>query len=295
MLLKKYEDKQKLFYKFITRSFNNKKISHAYLIETNGVNYADDLVKEFVKFLLCNNKDKCNQNCNICHLVDSDSYPDLKIIDNGIKTIKKEQVMEIQSLFSTKPIYGNYMIYIIKNVENFTNASANTLLKFLEEPSPSVIAILMTNSSSLVIDTIVSRCQVISLVKEENILKDYYSKYSSLFEDENKFNERLNDYYNFYLKLEVEKNNMILENNIYNFKDELQSLFEFGLLFYSSLFDSKDVNFSSFDKKTFKDNNNLDKLLKKVDLLNDFYLYAKINCNKDLLIDSFIIKMCEVN
>ena len=45
--------------------------------------------------------------------------------------------------------------------------SANTILKFLEEPNENIIAFLLTNNRYHVIDTIVSRCQILSL-KESN-------------------------------------------------------------------------------------------------------------------------------
>ena len=293
MFFEKYKDKQKLFCDFITRSYANDKVSHAYLIETNSVSYADDLVKEFVKFLLCPNKDNCQEACQICHLIDNDSYPDLKIIDNGLKTIRKEQILELQNLYATKAIYGKYMIYVIKNVENFTNSSANNILKLLEETAPDIIAILLTKSLNLVIDTIVSRCQVLTLNKEQDNLTDLYQKYVTLYPDYASFLEKVNFYYQFFLQLEQEKDTFFLTDNS-QFKEELAPLFEFGLLFYSSLLNEKLDLLKDYDKSFFLKKNTFADLLNKIDLLNDFTDYAKINCNKDLLIDFFILEFSGV-
>ena len=41
--------------------------------------------------------------------------------------------------------------------------SANTILKFLEEPSSDIIAILLTTNRFNIISTILSRCQFLSI------------------------------------------------------------------------------------------------------------------------------------
>ena len=48
-MLEKYKDKQPLFYEEIKNSIDNNKISHAYLIETNGYLDSFDLIISFVK------------------------------------------------------------------------------------------------------------------------------------------------------------------------------------------------------------------------------------------------------
>ena len=71
-------------------------------------------------------------------------------------------------------------------------------------------------------------------------------------------------------------------------------LFEFGLLFYSSLLNEKSDLLKDYDKSFFLKKNTFADLLNKIDLLNDFTDYAKINCNKDLLIDFFILEFSGV-
>ena len=61
---------------------------------------------------------------------------------------------------------GNKKIYIIKECDKFNNYSANTILKFLEEPNDDIIGILLTTNRYKVIDTILSRCQIISFIDD---------------------------------------------------------------------------------------------------------------------------------
>ena len=55
------------------------------------------------------------------------------------------------------------MIYIIKEAEKLNDASGNTILKFLEEPEEDIVAFLLTTNRYKIIETILSRCQIISI------------------------------------------------------------------------------------------------------------------------------------
>ena len=55
------------------------------------------------------------------------------------------------------------MIYVIKEADKLNDSSGNTILKFLEEPEEDIIAILLTTNRYKIIETILSRCQIISL------------------------------------------------------------------------------------------------------------------------------------
>ena len=56
---------------------------------------------------------------------------------------------------------------MIREAEKLNGFSANTILKFLEEPEDDIIAFLLTDNRYHVLDTILSRCQVLSLKEEK--------------------------------------------------------------------------------------------------------------------------------
>lgn len=151
----------------------NNKISHAYLIETNNSNDSLDFVKEMIKLILSSNikdKEKINK---ISIEVDNNTYPDIKYINADGYWIKKEQLLNIEKEFSMKSMLDNKLIYVIKEADKLNDSSANAILKFLEEPKDDIVAILITNNRYNVIETIVSRCQIITLdgnneINEEN-------------------------------------------------------------------------------------------------------------------------------
>ena len=162
------------YVQYINHIISNNKVSHAYLIELD--NYEEDFkfVLSFIKMILCNlSYDDLNHSDNqIIHLIDTNQYPDLYYILSDTSVINKSLIKNLQKEFNNKSLLDNKKIYVIKEAEKMNLASANTILKFLEEPEENIIAILLTNDRYHVIDTILSRCQVLSL-KENSISFDY--------------------------------------------------------------------------------------------------------------------------
>ena len=103
--------------------------------------------------------------------------------------IQKEQVTNLKNEFKIKSAFNNKRIYIIKNAENLNKSSANTMLKFLEEPEDNIIALLITNNKTKVLETI-----SINIYKGKNTKsnlawgvdfnhhwKNWFSRYEDIF------------------------------------------------------------------------------------------------------------------
>lgn len=169
--------KNEKFISFIENIVAHNKISHAYIIELCDYESDIKLVNSFIKILLCkgNTKsfDKLNcGSCNICNLIDSLNYPDIKYIKPDGKEIKKNQLLDLQKDFNNKSLLDNKRIYVIEEADKLNIAAANTLLKFLEEPADDIIAILLTKNRYKLLDTILSRCQVLT-IGSDNFNYDY--------------------------------------------------------------------------------------------------------------------------
>ena len=162
------------FINYVDTIILNHKLSHSYLIEVN--NYDDDLsyIYSFIKMIFndCAYDDLNKNHYPINDLIDSGSYPDLYVIEPDGNNIKKSQLIDLQKEFNNKSLLNSKRIYLIKNSEKLNSASANTILKFLEEPEDDIIAILLTDNRYHVIDTILSRCQILTL-KKNYIKIDY--------------------------------------------------------------------------------------------------------------------------
>ena len=166
---------KKNFYSFIGNIIKDNKLSHAYLIEVSNYDLDYKCVLDFVKTILCGHNSFFNENesknCNVCKQVDENCYVDLKIIEPDGNFIKKQQLLDLKNEFQNKSLLGNKKIYIIKEAEKLNAASANTMLKFLEEPEDDIIAILLTSNRYKIIDTIISRCQILTLKEESCDIK----------------------------------------------------------------------------------------------------------------------------
>ena len=160
----------------------NNKTSHSYLFEVN--NYEEDfkIILNFVKMLLSNMtyNEVLNSDINYFKQIDNNEYVDLYIVEPEKNGIKKDQMLELMNDFNNKSLLNNKKIYIIKECEKFNDYSANTMLKFLEEPNDDIIGILLTNNRYKVIDTIISRCQVITFVDDSNF--DIIDEYADLID-----------------------------------------------------------------------------------------------------------------
>ena len=107
-----------------------------------------------------------------------------KTIKTGSEIIKIAQIRNIKNFLGQKSINSDKKIVLIIDAHLLNEASSNCLLKTLEEPSNGIF-ILLTSKLNLLLDTIISRCQIVRFrsfsSKQINyILKDYL--------DQSKFN-----------------------------------------------------------------------------------------------------------
>ncbi|MBO8231152.1 DNA polymerase III subunit delta' [Prochlorococcus marinus str. MU1402] len=100
-----------------------------------------------------------------------------KTIKSGSEIIKIAQIRNIKTFLGQKSINSEKKIVLIIDAHLLNEAASNCLLKTLEEPSNGIF-ILLTSKLNLLLDTIISRCQIIrfrsfSSKQIKYILKDY--------------------------------------------------------------------------------------------------------------------------
>ena len=100
-----------------------------------------------------------------------------KTIKNGSEIIKIAQIRNIKTFLSQKSINSEKKIVLIIDAHLLNEAASNCLLKTLEETSNGIF-ILLTSKLNLLLDTMISRCQIFrfqsfSSKQIKSILKDY--------------------------------------------------------------------------------------------------------------------------
>ncbi|WP_226038390.1 DNA polymerase III subunit delta' [Aquibacillus saliphilus] len=164
---------QPLVSKMLTNSLTKERISHAYLFQGARGTGKHALSILLAKSIFCNNKigiDPCNS-CKECHRIDTGNHPDVHQIAPDGQSIKKEQILHLQKEFTYTGLESNRKLYIITDSDKMTANASNRLLKFLEEPSKETTAMLLTENSQSILQTIRSRCQIMALqpLNPENI------------------------------------------------------------------------------------------------------------------------------
>lgn len=304
-MLTDYKNIQPIAYKILSNAIDNKKFSHAYIFETNGYEEGLSMAISFAKSILK------IEDINM----DENNYPELKIIHPDGLWIKKEQLIDLQDEFNKKSIIGDNKVYIINQAEKLNINSANTILKFIEEPPEGIVAILVTDNSYQLLETIVSRCQLISLVGQANIniqdstiskIAKYISntklEYENFINDDNI--QKIENIIKFIKYYEQNRKKILLHMNEYWFnffkdKKEIFQALQIVIFFYKDCLNKKigceieifndymeDINFVT-------DNNTLDSLIKKLRIINDNKYYINNNANLNLLMDKLIIELEE--
>lgn len=140
------------------------RMAHAYLFEGPAGSGITEVTHFFVKLLLCEHpvQNVPCETCRSCQLYNSGNHPSIVFIEPDGQNIKIDQIRELIFNMNKTGFSTGRKIYVIQDADRMNNASANALLKFLEEPEMNVTAILLTERLNAIMTTIRSRCQLVS-------------------------------------------------------------------------------------------------------------------------------------
>lgn len=160
----------------IVKKRKQNRMPHAILFSTNNLNLLKEDLLLLVKKILCPDHEKEHQEeCSICTLLDNRSLPSfIEVYPEGL-TIKKQQVSELKLKLATKPIYTDCNIYAVYECDKLNASSANSLLKFLEEPEDGILGFYVTTNVDKVLATIKSRCEVYTIQYEDAESQNQYA------------------------------------------------------------------------------------------------------------------------
>jgi DNA polymerase-3 subunit delta' len=170
---------QKKVKTILAAQIKNAKIAHAYMfIGHNGIGKRFTAI-EFARILNCTANDftktdigACGK-CISCEKIAKNIHPDVHFIDfakqadlekddlEKQKTLKIETIRYMQKKVAMKSYEGKWKVFIIEPAEKMNSASANSLLKTLEEPPEKTVIILIAEHKETIPQTIVSRSQIL--------------------------------------------------------------------------------------------------------------------------------------
>ena len=153
---------QKDILTILENSYEKNKLVHAYLFEGNAGSGTFEMALYMAMKLLCQDRyNKPCMHCNSCNRILNNSHLNVLVIEPIDDMIRKEQIEELITEFSMTSLETGPKVAIVKDIDKINNAGGNTLLKFLEEPVENHYTFLLTTNKGKVLDTIISRCQLI--------------------------------------------------------------------------------------------------------------------------------------
>lgn len=138
----------------LVSQIKNNKISHAYIFEGQE-EQTTQMYTNFIEMLYesHDNRDKS---------MGLDRFFDVEFILPEKNNISVDKIRGLKKRVFEIPLESKYKIFVIENAHMMNVPAQNSLLKTLEEAPSYAIIILATDNRNKLLDTIVSRCQIIS-------------------------------------------------------------------------------------------------------------------------------------
>lgn len=159
MFKEQLKQQQPVVYHTLKNAMECDKLAHAYLFSGPSGTPKKEAAYLLAQSILCDAPGLACEKCNTCTRVLKNEYADLIYMDGTSVSIKKEDIRKLQVSFNKTGIEEKgKKIYILDHAENATVDALNSLLKFLEEPTNDMMAILIVENMDRLLPTIVSRC-----------------------------------------------------------------------------------------------------------------------------------------
>jgi DNA polymerase-3 subunit delta' len=150
----------------LSRALSGDRLAHGYLfIGPEGVGKST-VAHALAARLFCQAAEgeiPCGR-CGGCIKFASGNHPDYLSIKPDGASIKISQIRELKRSVTFPPFEAGMRIVIIEDAQTMGREAGNSLLKILEEPPPDNLLLLVAADSEPILETIVSRCQVIPFV-----------------------------------------------------------------------------------------------------------------------------------
>lgn len=255
----------------------NKKISHTYIFEGQS-DETTDMYTKFIE-LLYESNDKREKSVGL------DRFFDVEIILPEKDHISIDKIRGMKKRVFEIPLESEYKIFIIKDAHTMNTSAQNSLLKTLEESPSYSIIILTTDNRNKLLDTIVSRCQIVSnyLENERNLdetnryelydlLEKAYQKNITQIIGSKKFFDKHID-----KKRDILNECMMFFGDVLDNKLGIKSNYSVRYIKYLSKFESMSIN----------------KIEKMIMSLEDIHELLNVNINFQLAMEKILFTLME--
>jgi DNA polymerase-3 subunit delta' len=157
-------------------------LPHALLIQGRAGLGKTVLARLFAQSLLCESADPEGLPCGACHACrwfEQGNHPDYRQVEPEAlseaasgegevgskgsaapsRQIRIDQIRELQDFLTIGTHRGGFRVVLVRPAEAMNAATANALLKNLEEPPPGTLFLLVSSAPDRLLPTVRSRCQ----------------------------------------------------------------------------------------------------------------------------------------
>ena len=108
-------------------------------------------------------KNDADGTCASCRKIAAGNHPDVRVVrvPEDKRVIPIESIRDVLQEFAYRPYEGKRRFVIVDGADLLTPPASNALLKTLEEPPPHSSWILVSEGTSKLLPTIISRCRVV--------------------------------------------------------------------------------------------------------------------------------------
>jgi DNA polymerase III gamma/tau subunit len=151
----------------LRRALTGDRVAHAYAFIGPAGSGRMATAVAFAGALLCA-EGGCGA-CRHCAAAASRQHPDLHVLaptppesnPKGARAIRIGAVRELERQSSLRPLMSRRRVFIIDDADRMTEDAPQAILKFLEEPAPGTVIILVLSRVRAVPATVISRCQIV--------------------------------------------------------------------------------------------------------------------------------------
>ncbi|MCI1633305.1 DNA polymerase III subunit delta' [Liquorilactobacillus nagelii] len=158
---------QKFLANYFASLLKQNQLVHAYLLTGPAGSGKRSLALWVAAGLFCLHPETTGSPCGKCaecQRILTGNHPDvIDVVPDG-SSVKVEQTRFLKAEFSKSGVEGRRKVIILESAEKLTISAANSLLKFIEEPSGQMTFFLLAQNVNQLLPTIVSRCQLLKMV-----------------------------------------------------------------------------------------------------------------------------------
>ncbi|MBC1969636.1 DNA polymerase III subunit delta' [Listeria marthii] len=156
---------QPVVMKIFSKSVRENRLSHGYLFEGSSGTGKKRTALWLAQSLFCLESTEtelaCGK-CANCTRIASHNHPDVHLLEPDGASIKIDQVRALKQELSKRGMESDQKVVIIYDADKMTVQSANSLLKFIEEPEGGLLLLFLTTNPGQILPTIQSRLQPVT-------------------------------------------------------------------------------------------------------------------------------------